>query len=399
LAQTSFGACIKCDDAADTRPMRAILTLCVFAALAIGRLANAEMLPTLRSTEIIEGHGVAMTGATLTVNQRNITLFGIDAPTGNPQQSAAARQALDGILSRGPIRCNALRTWFRNVLATCATGDGADVATILLRSGAVTVFASQALASPQEKAYVAAEAVAREAQLGVWGPTDRPSSSGPEALDKVAVALATPPNPVPTGSILWYLHPWQSAIAGLFGLIGAALVLVAARHQANAQIRSVILQIEENRKRINDDKNKMKLGILFKYKHKCQDTMEKSGGFIRSFMGDDNENVSITISKWRMSSDLMIFENKDSFVINPEYFSIIGFEAGRAISKMMATISYYHHGLSIAFDKEKSDRFSGGREKIIIIVRDFMKGIYSTSSELEKIISDEIDKTIEEIPN
>jgi len=91
--------------------------------------------------------------------------------------------------------------------------------------------------------------IAREAQLGVWGSTDRPSSSGPEALDKVAVALATPPNPAPTGSILfWYLHPWQSPIAGLFGLIGAALVLVAAKHQANAQIHSVTLQIEKEKK-------------------------------------------------------------------------------------------------------------------------------------------------------
>ncbi|MET0638610.1 MAG: thermonuclease family protein [Hyphomicrobium sp.] len=130
-------------------------------------------------TAVITGVGRVVDGDTLDVGPTRVRLEGIDAPeiaqtcqtasgdTWNCGTAAAAK--LRSLAERKDVACD--RTGFdryRRTLATCFA-DGIDIDEAMVRSGLAWAFLKYSVA------YVAIEADARKAKIGVWqGPAQAP---------------------------------------------------------------------------------------------------------------------------------------------------------------------------------------------------------------------------------
>ncbi|CAO3446625.1 hypothetical protein [Azospirillum argentinense] len=331
-----------------------------------------------------------MTGNSMIVNQRTVYLFGIDAPLRNPRQAVAARQALDEILSKGMIHCEKKRGWLRGVLATCNANDGSDLALTLLRYGKVTVIPSQIIASPLEEAYISAEAVAREAGKGIWEPENIPSSSPEQALDKVALALATPPNPVRADSWLWYVHPWQSVIAGIMGLIGAALILLVAKYQINAEREKYYTERLDRRR-----------GLLFRYKRDIVMIKRDADYVYNKIVIEAHEknqyNYAEVIRYIKKYMEFTKIKVPNNFNVSPEEFSIIGYEIGSEIEDILDGIELHNQIFNVVHemdndgvDNEKCDEIAGdvkeSMEELIDKVGKAKESIENSIKKIDRII-------------
>lgn len=128
-------------------------------------------LPAAATANVIEGRAEVIDGDSLRVGGTEVRLFGVDAPEftqtcasdGAPVACGAmAKEALEGLIGGGTLHCVAQDTdAYGRAVARCQT-SGLDVGTALVASGWATAYRRYG------DDYVAAEASARAAGIGIW---------------------------------------------------------------------------------------------------------------------------------------------------------------------------------------------------------------------------------------
>jgi len=131
-------------------------------------------LPDPGRATTIEGHAQAIDGDTLTVGDRKVRLFGIDAPeldqtcrrSGRSWAcGTSAKQMLADLVASGPVRCDVmdLDRYGREVAVCKVRGD--DIGALMVRQGGAIAYRKYS------SRYVPAETAARREGLGLWAAT------------------------------------------------------------------------------------------------------------------------------------------------------------------------------------------------------------------------------------
>ncbi len=143
-----------------------------FAFWQLWAIGTGHALVEKKSPMIISGLARVIDGDTIQVSGHRIRLEGIDAPEAGQRCPAhfvgswrcghAATGALRSLISRQRVECEKLgRDIYGRVLALCRK-DGKDINAHMVRSGLAWAFVKYS------QSYVAEEAKARAAKLGVW---------------------------------------------------------------------------------------------------------------------------------------------------------------------------------------------------------------------------------------
>ncbi len=160
--------------------------------------ALAALLSSPAAAQFLYGPAIAVDGDTLRVEGYTVRLFAIDAPEGQQVCNAAgggtwacgeaAADRLEAFLALGPIACEGLDLDdFGRVLALCDAYDGTPINAALVEEGLAWAFVRYS------NLFVAEEATARDAGLGVWQAATIPAWEYRAAID--ADILANQPQP------------------------------------------------------------------------------------------------------------------------------------------------------------------------------------------------------------
>lgn len=120
----------------------------------------------------LEGPAKAVSGDRLSLGDYQVRLYGIAAPDMGSEHGPAARLALDSLLEGQRVKCAVFgKTPSSELLGKCNAGN-TDLAKQLLSQGLVAVYrdgtAGNDDAANLDQAYDAAEALARQGNLGIW---------------------------------------------------------------------------------------------------------------------------------------------------------------------------------------------------------------------------------------
>lgn len=155
-------------------------------------LACLVLAPSPSIAQTVAGKAEIIDGDTLTVSGMRVRLFAIDAPEARQscyKESEAwncgveASQALQSLVGGSDVICEGQETdQYGRLVATCRIGQ-TDIGREMVASGWATAFRNYS------DRYVADEARAKAAKLGIWGST----FETPEGFRSAGQTKSTPP--------------------------------------------------------------------------------------------------------------------------------------------------------------------------------------------------------------